>query len=378
MTQRFFLPLLLIALLGAACMPAAPTLEPAVQTELAAIDAQDGRPVGRYGIFTTSLDGADVEQIYGGTRLRNSVRISPDGEWLVYVEYTADRNNDGLTNEGDVESAEIGLMRLDGSEAHLLTSNEAIDIAPSWAPDGKHILFASDRDSEDEEKVFLDLYVMDLEGENITQIYPTPDIIETDTSWTDDTIVFVYYDPEEEVQSLWRMACSVEALDACGEELRPLTAPTFEKTSEVGYVFGDFEPKVSPDGETVVFYRHLNEDWSIGNFPIGDWDIYTIPLDGEPGDETLITEGDEADVMPVWSPDGEQLAFWMLTDDFENLGDIFVIDAEGGEPQKVEGEIDLYYAQMPEWIAPAYLEDSDEPRILFTAEWVDGGRQEEQ
>ena len=305
----------LVMALAAGCMSGPPPLPDAVVTQLAELDMRGEREAGRYGVFVMSPDGFQMRQIYGGERLRNYVRVSPDGQWVVYVEYTADVNEDGVINEADYQSAEIGLMRIDGTEARLLTRNDHIDLYPSWAPDGQHILFVSDRDSVSEEFVALNLYVMDRDGQRVVNITNTLDVTETDPSWSGTSIAFIRLTPgeEERVQAIWVMECDVENLAACGEAGSPrqLTSPMFEQESEVGYIFGDYGPRISPDGKTVAFYRHQNESWSIGgSFPIGDFDVITIPLEG--GAETLVSRGDEADLAPAWSPDGRRFAFSVI------------------------------------------------------------------
>jgi Tol biopolymer transport system component len=380
--QRIIFTLFAVLLTGAACVPnyTAPTLEPAVETRLQEMDSNGERPLGRYGVFVMSPDGEEVQQIYASNRLRHSLRVSPTGEWVVFVEYTADENDDGVANEGDIDSAEIGIMRPDGSEAQILTNDEAVDVSPTWAPDGEHILFASSRNNED---YILDMFVMDLDGGNITNITNTPEVAESDPDWAGDTIAFVrrHKDAEaEEPQAIWLMMCNLDALDECDgseDSIKQLTSPDISLESEFNYVFGDFDPKISPDGETIVFYRHQNEDWSIGSLPVGDWDIYTIPVEG--GSETLVSQGVEADLMPMWSPDGTQLAFWVLSEDFNDLGDIYTIDADGGNRQKVEGEVDVRYEQIPAWMSAEVVEEYfgvAEPWIIFTGEWVDGGAEE--
>ncbi|MBN1284260.1 MAG: PD40 domain-containing protein [Anaerolineae bacterium] len=382
MNRRIFFVfgwLMLVALASTACFPAGPSVDPTVEAQLATLDAENGRPTGRYAVFLASPDGKQEKLIYGGNRLRHSLSVSPDGEWVLYVEYTADQNDDGVSNEFDFRSAEIGLMRVDGSDAHLITNNSFMDITPAWAPDGRHIIFASDRDnpvSDSGEEGALDLYVMDLDGENAVNITNTSDFIETDPSWAGDTVVMLHYSASDKVLGIWKMDCSPDALEACGN-IRKLTDPSFDKESE-RTSFGDFDPKISPDGTTVVFYRHQNEDWEINGYKIGDWDIYTIPVDGSPGDETLISQGDEADLMPSWSPDGKRLVFWAHGKDMKILSDLFIIDADGGNRTMIERDNKLYYAQMPAWVDAAFLkeEGADEPWLIYTVEWADGGRQE--
>ncbi len=55
-------------------------------------------------------------------------------------------------------------MNRDGSDQTRLTDNPTEDSYPGWSPDGKFILFESDRD------VDFELYVMNPDGSNIVQL----------------------------------------------------------------------------------------------------------------------------------------------------------------------------------------------------------------
>jgi len=76
--------------------------------------------------------------------------------------------------------------------------------------------------------------------------------------------------------------------DRTGQELGPLGAP--------GETFS--APSLSPDGRRLVFYRGNAE---------GNVDIWT--MDAERGTQVRETTEPGDDVMPVWSPDGRQIAF---------------------------------------------------------------------
>lgn len=75
-------------------------------------------------------------------------------------------------------------------------------------------------------------------------------------------------------------------------------------------------PAISPDGETIVF--------------TSGGDLYTVPATG--GRATQLTQHARRDFMPVWSPDGSQIAF--ASDRYGNF-DVFLIPAKGGEAQRV-------------------------------------------
>ena len=52
-------------------------------------------------------------------------------------------------------------------------------------------------------------------------------------------------------------------------------------------------PAISPDGKTIAFTFK--------------GDIYTVPVEG--GRATALTTNNSYDTQPVWSPDGQQIAF---------------------------------------------------------------------
>jgi Tol biopolymer transport system component len=61
--------------------------------------------------------------------------ISPDGRWIAYDSFAGDRPG----------PRDIYLLATDGSRETKLVSNPADDLFPVWSPDGREIVFASDR-----------------------------------------------------------------------------------------------------------------------------------------------------------------------------------------------------------------------------------------
>jgi len=75
-------------------------------------------------------------------------------------------------------------------------------------------------------------------------------------------------------------------------------------------------PSISPDGKTIAFtYKG---------------DLYKVPSNG--GTAVQLTQHDAHDFMPVWSHDGNTIAF--ASDRFGNF-DIFTIPANGGEARRI-------------------------------------------
>lgn len=85
-----------------------------------------------------------------GTNLGPS--FSPDGTLLV------------LASSCDTDNLEIHTVRPDGSGLTRITRNPGADVSPSWSPNGRQIVFVSDRSGRPE------LYVMDSSGLNTRRL----------------------------------------------------------------------------------------------------------------------------------------------------------------------------------------------------------------
>ena len=75
-------------------------------------------------------------------------------------------------------------------------------------------------------------------------------------------------------------------------------------------------PAISPDGKTIAFTFK--------------GDIYTVPVEG--GRATALTTNNSYDTQPVWSPDGQQIAF---ASDRKGNFDVFIVGKEGGVPKQL-------------------------------------------
>ena len=69
-------------------------------------------------------------------------------------------------------------MRADGSGRHRLTNDPSIDWNPAWSPDGKQIVFRSDRSPDGTE-----LWKMDANGSNVVQLTNGPYQGGVDPDW---------------------------------------------------------------------------------------------------------------------------------------------------------------------------------------------------
>ncbi|SVD32360.1 uncharacterized protein METZ01_LOCUS385214, partial [marine metagenome] len=61
-------------------------------------------------------------------------------------------------------------MRSDGTEVRQLTNNTAEDWSPNWSPDGRSLVFASNRHGN------FDIFVMRADGSEVSQVTDSPQV----------------------------------------------------------------------------------------------------------------------------------------------------------------------------------------------------------
>jgi dipeptidyl aminopeptidase/acylaminoacyl peptidase len=103
----------------------------------------------RYLIAATVLIGVASPRLFGQSRSLSpsdlfqleyaaDPQISPDGQWVAYVREWSDAMSDRRFSN-------VWLVKADGSGHRPLTSGKFTDVSPRWSPDGKRLVYLSDR-----------------------------------------------------------------------------------------------------------------------------------------------------------------------------------------------------------------------------------------
>ena len=88
-------------------------------------------------ICMADVDGSNLKALTNNLAEEYHPEVSPDGKQVVFMS-----NRDG--------NHEIYVMNMDGSDQRRLTFNEVRDSTPAWSPDGSQILFTSHKPDNEE------------------------------------------------------------------------------------------------------------------------------------------------------------------------------------------------------------------------------------
>ena len=267
------------------------------QAQIAFSSERDGNPE----IYVMDADGGNQRRLTNNRHDDWSPSWSPDGKRIALV---SDRDGHPDVIPGRPTS-EIYVMDADGGNQQNLTNNPTDDRDPSWSPDGKQIVFQSDRDEGDHN---IEIYVMDADGSNQQNLTnnPTEDY---NPSWSPDGKRIVFSARRDgHFENKFGLTEEIYVMDVNGGNQQRLT----ENRKN------DWHPVWSPNGKRIAFAADRKGDFE-------NFEIYVMDADG--GNQQKLTENRVYDWSPSWSPDGERIAFVSYRDN--NKAEIYVMDADG-------------------------------------------------
>lgn len=130
---------------------------------------------GDLDIYTMNANGTDVRRLTNTPGYDGGAWWSPDGKQIVYranhpTDSTELRAYRDLLAQRLVRPAkvELFLMNADGSNQHQITHLGGANFGPSWTPDGKKIIFASNYLSPHSGN--FDLFLVNTDGSGLEQL----------------------------------------------------------------------------------------------------------------------------------------------------------------------------------------------------------------
>jgi TolB protein len=118
-------------------------------------ETQDGSNRG-FELSALPSDGGELHQLTPAELNVYAFDVSPDGQRIV------------LQGSTGMRDWEIYVINADGTDLEQLTDNRSQDRRPLWSPDGRSILFTSERDGNYE------IYVMGADGTGETNLSQNP------------------------------------------------------------------------------------------------------------------------------------------------------------------------------------------------------------
>jgi Tol biopolymer transport system component len=205
-----------------------------------------------------------------------SLDVSPDGKTIVF-----DMMGDLFT------------VPVTGGNATALTQGIAFDSHPRWSPDGKKILFSSDRSGAE------NIWWIDLEKKDTFQVTKERDQNFPSATWTPDGDYIVYSKGKMNVQLYM-----VHKDGGAGTQL--ISTPATLKT---------IDPAVSADGRYVYFSRRFGPWTYNADLPQYQVGIY----DRENSKVSTVTSRYGSGFTPVLSKDGQWLVYGSRYEDKTGL-----------------------------------------------------------
>ena len=129
-------------------------------------------------IFEADPDGGNLKPLTHEKGYHAEGSYSPDGKQIVFC-----------SNRGNKDNLELYIMEADGSNVRQLThASGCYNGGPFFSPDGKRVIFRSDRKEKDR----LQLYVIDVDGKNEHALTDEPSWVQWGPYWYKDSKHIVY------------------------------------------------------------------------------------------------------------------------------------------------------------------------------------------
>ncbi len=283
---------------------------------------------GRWGIYALDLETQNVELLYSSALEISTLRLNNLGEILLFSHKIGGE---------EFERFEICTISIAGGGFTRLTDNIFWDLYPVWSPDSSQIAFLSFRQDD------LDIYIMNSTGSNQHLLYDSG-FHDADIDWQGDKIVFTAN------SRIWIMNSDGT------QPLQVTEPPRAGQWGNANLPFGDYDPRLSPDGSWIVFERLEGDD-----SPHGNYNLFMVNPDGS--GETRLTDTGYAQGLASWSHSGDKLVYIVSAIGEAGQFDIYMMNADGTENHSITPG---YFPSL--FLIHEAIFSVDDSRIFFIGE----------
>src|SRR5438445_112341 len=273
--------------------------------------AFEGSIADKSGLFVARADGSDITYL-ASTNGTNSplpgtgkeFTWSPDGNQLAFISSTPGKEaaeasgdpmvitrylykpdaGEGMTRFNDNQRLHIFVVDLATKQVRQLTQGDTDEHSIDWSPDGKEILFASNREPNQDEFFNYDLFTLRVADSSIRRLTAT-EYSEYEPLWSPDGKHIVYRGTRRGLtdRETTMEDTHVWVMNADGSDRR-----------EVGAVVDNRQgtPRWAPDGRFVYFTVQERGSMYLMRLPIsGDKPEYVVKETGSVGNWSLSKDG---------------------------------------------------------------------------------------
>lgn len=283
----------------------------------------------RWGIYELDLATEEVKLIHSSATKLEFLNLNKAGDTFAFSQQFG-----GTASENE----EICTIKITGEDFRRITNNNLMDVYPVWSPQGTQMAFLSLRTGD------LDIYLLEVDNGNESLLYNSGDH-DADIDWLGDKIVFTAN------SQIWIMQ------DDGTNPIQLTNPPNAGVWGNANLPFGDYDPRLSPNGQIVVFER-LEDDTSIH----GNYNMFAVNADGS--GETRLTDNGYTQGIVSWSHSGDRLVFIISGINDEGKYDIYMMDADGSNITNINPD---YFP--PDFLCYTPVFSADDSKIYFIGEW---------
>lgn len=270
-------------------------VEPSLTGKIVFTSNREGDPETSR-LFVLDTASGEITQVDVSPRIPILPKWSPDGKQVLFTDVL-----------------EFFLYKVDVTSGEIVQLTDFRSNNGDWSPDGSRIVFQSNHEIP---SGLPDLFVMDADGSNKSQILEAPDTLEFSPRWSNDASQVLFVSEREGQTNLFVLGLADESITQITDLDQPVT--------EIAW---------SPDGSRIVY--------AMGENP--GQDLYVIDAAGE-SEPVRLTDDGQFNTFPAFSPDGERIVF---KSDAGGQSDLWVVGADGSGLERLTD--DEWNDLFPDW-----------------------------